>query len=513
MRMKTTRIILTFLTLVFSFGSFAQSKLFDNVMDVEVKSSVAIVSNKQIVGYAFFYKIDKMKKSGLYRLAILDENLKEIGNNEFEGGKDLLLTGANYESEKLMLSFYDDDKYDNFKKFVKVFDLKGKQLGLVGYDPEKVKKGMFGAAMAQEMDAIYEGIENVEGKGFVRLYQSQAKTGGIDIQFINLGGKLAWEKNITAEKGDRTELYLITATPNTVLLCQMERDGITDADAAVFLVGLSTSNGNQLFKKPLDVKGNSYEPMLVKKMPDGKIKMVASLIDESAKFLKAVPKGISITELNDKTGEMTIIKDFTYANELSRVLTMKNDTKSEDGYIKPHNLLMQDDGSMILVGEFFRKTVSAGGMAMKVLSKGNASAAQATIDDMFLLRINSSLKATAMEKIEKDKERTSLPTDFMSIGLTSKYLSYLQQWGYMYTDEGMNGSSKTVLARGSFGDEKYGTVAITIDDKKGFSQKRFSIAKEKNVRYYISRAKPGYVMITKYNSKAKTMSVNLEKVI
>ena len=83
----------------------------------------------------------------------------------------------------------------------------------------------------------------------------------------------------------------------------------------------------------------------------------------------------------------------------------------------------------------------------------------------------------------------------------------------MYTDEGMNGSSKTVLARGSFGDEKYGTVAITIDDKKGFSQKRFSIAKEKNVRYYISRAKPGYVMITKYNSKAKTMSVNLEKVI
>lgn len=510
--MKTTRLILTFLILIISFGGYAQSKMFDNVLDVEVKSSVAIVSNQQIVGYAFFYKIDKMKKSGLYRLSILDENLKEIGSNEFEGGKDLILTRANYESEKLMLSFYDEDKFDDFKKFVKVFDLKGKQLGLVGYDPEKVKKGMFGAAAAEQMDALYEGIENVEGKGFVRLYQSKAKTGGIDIQFINLNGKLGWEKNITADKGDRTELYLISATPNTVLLCQMERSGMMDNDPAVFLVGLSTTNGSQVFKKPLDIKGNSYEPMLVKKMPDGKIKMVASLLDESAKFLKALPKGISLSELNDLTGEIKIIKDFTYANDLSNVLSMKSDTKTEEGYIKPHNLLMQDDGSMVLVGEFFRKTVSAGGMAMKVLSKGSASAAQATIDDMFLLRINSSLKATALEKIEKDKERIPLPYDLMSIGLTSKWLTYLHAWSYMYTDEGMNGSNKTVVASGSFGDEKYGTVAITIDDKKGFSQKRFSVAKEKNVSYSISRAKPGYVMITKYNSKAKTMSVNLEKV-
>lgn len=510
--MKQTRISLTLLMLLFSFGVFAQSKIFDNVVDVEVKSSVAIVSNKQIVGYAFFYKIDKMKKSALYRLSILDENLKEIGSNEFEGGKDLMLTRANYESERLMLSFYDDDKFDGFKKFVKVFDLKGKQLGLVGYDPEKAKKGMWGAQAAEQSEAMYEGIDNVEGKGFVRLYQSKDKKGGADIQFIGLNGKLKWEKNITADKGDRTDLYLVTTTANSLLLFQMDRGGMMDADPSVFLVGLNTENGSELFKKPMDIKGTSYEPMLVKATVDGKLKMVSVITDESSKFLKAVPKGISISELNDKTGEITIIKDLTYANDLSSVLTMKSETKTEDGYIKPHNLILQDDGSMILVGEFFRKTVSAGGMAMKVLSKGAATAAQATVDDMFLLRINSNLKATALEKIEKDKERTPLLSDFMSIGLTAKWLVYTNSYGYMYTDEGMDGSNKTVVARGSFGDEKYGTVAITIDPKKGFSQKRFSVAKEKNVSYYVSRAKPGYVMITKYNSKEKKMTVNLEKV-
>lgn len=509
--MRSSKFLLTAFVLLLHVCAFSQSKIFENVIDVELKSSVAITSNKQIVGYAFFYKIDKMKKAGLYRLAILDENLKEIGSNEFEGGKDLILKRAMYESEKLLLSFYDDDKYDQFKQFVKVFDLKGKQLGMVGYDPEKVKKGMFGASAAEQMEALYEGMENVEGKGFVRLYQSKAKTGGVDIQFIDLSGKLKWEKNISADKGDRTDLYLITTTPNTVLLCQMDRSGIMSAEAKVFLVGLATDNGKELFKKPLDIKGYSYEPMLVKKTDDGKLKMVSSLLNEDAKFLKALPRGISIADLNDQTGEIKIIKDFTFEGELSNVMTMKSGSKTEDGYIKPHNLIMMNDGSMVLVGEFFRKTVSAGGMAMKVLSQGGTSAAQATLDDLFLLRINDKLKATALEKVEKDKQRFLLPSDFMSIGMTAKWLTYLGAYGYMYTDEGMDGTQKTVLARGSFGDEKYGTVAITIDEKKGFTQKRFSVEKEKNVSYHIQRAKPGYVMISKYNSKKKSLSVSLEK--
>jgi len=46
----------------------------------------------------------------MFRLAILDENLKEIGSNEFEGPKDLVLTRAVYESNHIFLGFYDEDK-------------------------------------------------------------------------------------------------------------------------------------------------------------------------------------------------------------------------------------------------------------------------------------------------------------------------------------------------------------------------------------------------------------------
>lgn len=155
---------LLFLTLILSVTIFAQSKIFENVLEVELQSSVEITNNKQIVGYALFYKIDKMKKSALYRLSILDENLKEIGSNEFEGGREMVLRRAVYESNNILLSFYDKDKYEDYERFVKVFDLKGKLKGTISYDPEKVKKGMFGAAVAAQMETIYEGTETLREK-------------------------------------------------------------------------------------------------------------------------------------------------------------------------------------------------------------------------------------------------------------------------------------------------------------------------------------------------------------
>ena len=332
--MKSFKLVALVASFLLSVNVFCQSKTFDNVIDVEVRSTVEIVNNKQIVGYAIFYKVDKMKKSALFRLSILDENLKEIGNNEFEGPKDLILKKAVYESERILLSFYDEDKKDGYNYFVKVFDLKGKEKGLIAYEPEKAKKGMFGAAIAASLENIYEGTDNVEGKGFVSIHQSKAKTGGIDIQMISLDGKLKWEQTITADKRDRSDLYLLGSTTNTILLFQMDRGGMMDRDADIFLVGLNTDNGKERFKKPLDINDFSYEPMLIKKTNDGKVKLVSTMADVSDKFATAKPKGISISDLNDITGELKTVKDFGYLKDLGNVLEMKSESKSEDGYIK-----------------------------------------------------------------------------------------------------------------------------------------------------------------------------------
>lgn len=506
------RIFLIFLLMCIFGSANAQSREFENVVAVELKNTVSIKNNNTIVGYAFFYKLEKMKKAALYRLEILDENLKSIGSNEFEGPKDLYLESSLYESGNLLLAFYDPKKKDDFEKFVKVYDLKGKEKGMVGYDPEKVKKGMFGAAVADQMESYYNGYSNVEGKGFVCVYQSKAKVGGADIQFIDLNGKLKWEKNISGDKGDRMDLYLTGTTPNAILFFCSERSGFMDKDSKNYLIGLDPTTGKELYKKTMEVKDLALEPMFFKQDENGKTKMISIITNESDKFYSAKPIGFTEIDLNDKTGEFVKQINFTYENDLSKVMDMKSESKTEDGYIKIHDVMLMPDGSKVMVGEFFRRTVSAMGTAMKVLSRnGSGSAAQISIGDAFLLRIDKNNKPTALEKIEKSVDRVPLPYDGMPLGLVQRWLGLEGWFGYMYSDE-ISPTKKTVLFHGEFEGEKYGTSAITFDDKKGFKVKKFNIEKEKKERVYLRRGKPGHVLVTKYNSKTKILKVNLERV-
>ena len=52
--MKKTKIILVTICMLIYGATFAQSKVFDNVVDIELRGSTEIVNNNQIVGYALF---------------------------------------------------------------------------------------------------------------------------------------------------------------------------------------------------------------------------------------------------------------------------------------------------------------------------------------------------------------------------------------------------------------------------------------------------------------------------
>lgn len=473
----------------------AQSKEFDNVIEEKLQNTVTIKNNNNIVGYALFYKVDVMKKAALYRLEILDENLKSIGSNEFEGSKELQLQNALYESEHILLAFNDIEKKDGYQKFVKVFDLKGKETGLVPYEPEKVKKGMFGAVAAAEMGAIYNGVNNIEGKGFVVVYQSKAKTGGADIQVIDKNGKLKWEKNISAEKGDRMDLYLTATTPDALIFFSINRAGIMASDSKNFLIGVDPENGKELYRKSMEINQLAWEPMLFKTDKDNNYKMISSLSHEEDKFYSANPIGFNIANFNAKTGEIKLDKNFMFETELSKIMTMKSESKSENGYIKMHDICLMSDGSKVLVGEFFRRAMSA-----------------TSIGDLFLLRIDSKNNPVSLDKIEKKVDRVFSIADGLSVGVLTRVLTIDGSFGYLYTDEDMDTNNRTVIANGTFNGESYGTTAITFDEKKGFKQKKFIIEKDKKDKVYIRRGKPGHLLVMKYNAKEKKISLNLERV-
>lgn len=503
-----------FATTLFVFATAqSQTKEFENVIQVKLQNTVPVKNNGTIVGYALFYKVDKLKKAALYRLEILDENLKSIGSNEFEGSKALELMDAVYESGHIMLAFDDPKKVDDYEKYVQVFDLKGKQTGLVSYDPDKVKKGMFGAAVAEQMSHYYNGYQNVEGKGFVCVYQSKAKTGGANVQMLDMNGKLKWEKSFEGAKGDRMDCYLTATTPNALLFLTAERNSIMARDAETFLIGLDPNNGKEMYRKPMKFKDLVWEPMLFKNDVNSGLKMISTLSHAEDKFYTAKPIGMNISALNDRTGEIILEKNFMFEGDLSKVMNMKNESKSEDGFVRIHDITLMPDGSKVFVGEFFRRTLSVLGVMGKLIShNGSGSASQITIGDMFLLKVDKNNNPVSLEKIEKNVQRIPLAADGLPIGLISRVLALDHNFGYMYTDESSDPNKKTVLARGAFEGEKYGTNSITFDSNKGYKQKRFNIEKEKNDEVYIMRGKPGHVLVMKYNEKKKKISLNLERI-
>lgn len=491
----------------------AQSAVFEDVVSARLQNTVTIMNNKDIVGYALLYKLEKLKKAALYRLEILDENLKSIGSNEFEAGKSLEMESALYESGQIMLAMKDPSSKAEYNRYVMTFDLKGKQTGNIGYEPEEGRKGMYGKAMAEMMEDFYNGYTNSEGKGFVTVYQNELKTGGAEVRMIGTNGKLKWSKNFTAEKGDRLDMYLLESTANTVIMFSIERNGLMKRDGAVFLMGLDANNGKQLFKKPMEVGSYAFEPYLFKRDPKGKLKMVSFLSDAEDKILKARILGFNISSIDEKTGELTESKNYLYSSELSNVLEMKTETKSEEGFMRIHDLSFMKDGSVVAVGEFFRRTVSAMGVASNVLSGGRGTpVTQITIGDMFLLRFDNAGKAKSLEKIEKGKERVQLPGDGMSLGLLARWLAMNKYFGYSYTDESSETGKVTVVAGGDFEGENYATAAISFDENKGFKIKKFVAEREKGQRIYVGRGKPGYVLVYKYSAKKKQITMNLEKV-
>lgn len=496
----------------------AQSSEFSNVLEIELRSTVVIKNNKTVVGYALFYMVDKMKKGNLYRLEILDENLKSIGNNEFEGSKSMTLTDAVYESEHIMLAFNDPKKEEGTERFVRVYDLKGKLTGTVLYSPEEGKKGMFGAAVAEQAEKMYNGTTNVEGKGFINVYQNKIKTGGAVVQMVDQKGKLKWEKTFTAEKGDRQDVYLSAATSNVILLFSGERESIMKAESKNFFIGLDPANGKQLFKKSLEIGGYALEPQFFKLDAAGKLNIISLLTAEDDKFYKAKPLGISLASIDQKTGVITTEKNLLYEKELSTVIDMKSATKTEEGYLHIHDVDIMLDGSKVMVGEFFRRTVSASGVALNVLANLGGGAGkvapttQISVGDLFLLRMDKNNKITSLEKIEKKTTRYMLPTDGLSLGLIQRYMTQIGAFGYIYTDENPDNNQKTVLVEGTFEGERYGTNAITFDEKKGNKIKKLTVDAKGRDQVRIMRAKPGHVLVSKYTKKDKKLTLNLERV-
>ena len=109
---------------IFASALQAQNKLsIDKVYATYLRNSGTIMENKQIKGYFFLYRSDKIDKhTNEYTLQILDENLNKVKDIKFEDSKRLNLLEAAYNGSSLAFLFKNgEDKTLDMK----VYDIDG----------------------------------------------------------------------------------------------------------------------------------------------------------------------------------------------------------------------------------------------------------------------------------------------------------------------------------------------------------------------------------------------------
>lgn len=483
---------------------FAQSKEFEDVLKVKLRNTAVIQNNQVVVGYAFLYVIKSSKKSATYRMQILDENLKTIGNTEFVGGPDVVLTSALYESDHLMFAFNDYkipvNAYNKVRltQYVRVYDLNGNKTGEVYFEPAAGNKGLLGEEMAEANAEDTNGFENVPGLGFISVYQNQLRSGGTKLQMISETGKLKWEKLLTAQKGLVMDSYLLGTTSRTIFMFEGLRKNVLSFDEDIFLVGLDAATGEQRFRKPLSKGNYVYEPQYFKPSNESKMYMTSIITDVNSRFLNAKPLGFSVAILDDLTGDIEALKDFIYEQDLNSVMNMTG-TKSDQGYLQVNDIVFLKDRSKIVIGEFFN------------ITKGTIGMSNATLGDAFMLRISPDDKVVALDKISQLPARKKT-LGYGSIGAIQKYMKSQGYFGYRYTDQDANADRVSVIIYGQFEGKEKGLNTITFTGEPGYKTKTFPIKEKQGEDIAVFRAKPGHVLVSKYNAKEKKISLNLERV-
>jgi len=113
---------------IFAFKTFGQDaqKVFDDVKNITVRNFGAIKKNNVVKGYFSFYEYDKVdKKTLLFRLNLMDENLNDLGTKDIEGPKDWELISTAYDGNNFCFKFY-DEKAKTIE--LKVYDNEAKEV-------------------------------------------------------------------------------------------------------------------------------------------------------------------------------------------------------------------------------------------------------------------------------------------------------------------------------------------------------------------------------------------------
>ncbi|RAW00434.1 hypothetical protein DQQ10_15410 [Pseudochryseolinea flava] len=481
----------------------AQTSSTENVKTVKLRSAGSIIQNGTVKGYFNFYNVEKKdRKNNNYQLTITDENLREINSITITRPTTYLLVEGIFNGTSFGFLFFDQQK---------------KSLELIAYDQTLKELGkvtktlknrqgygtyMYMAQGNEMMTSVFIAVPN---KGFLLYGIEDESKCDYEIEFYDNSMKRAWAIYGPKDEFDFENAVEGFQSDQYIGSIVMRRTALLDFNPEMDLLVVNTSDGKQLFRVPMET--SKYKVALADLSFDAakqQFTMFGEYFNKEDNSLKDPSQGF-ITVVLDMKGKVISEKVNSWKKEIAAKVPAKHKEAFEEKSILFHDFIRTADGDYFAIGEQYKK----GGTPMTL---------KLNIYDMVILQFDANFAMKNVHVFTKEKSDFSIPGMAGMIG-GSKMLSYFAKGygGFDYAFSQVAADNNTFIInyvnfereKGQKGKNQLGSIVYTPE--KTFTVDKIDLVR-KGSKYFVYRAKPGYVMISEYFEKEKRIDRRLEKI-
>ncbi len=490
----------------------AQQKTLNEITSFKIKNSGSFIDkNKDVDGYYFYYEVDKLKKGKReYAIRMLDNNLNDIATKSYIDDKNTILANSKFNNQALMFAMI-NPKEKNYK--LVTFDKKGKQ----GKDitiPVSKKEMKWLSAMIKSGN--FNMLFPVDNKGFLFNYVINNKKLGYGLKYVATDGGKSWNYKSPDDSKWLHSINPIEANEKVVVAMEMSRKSLLSHSMNTKILVIDIETGKLLFEKAYDKEEN---PRLITNAflsDDNELVLLGEYFKNGDNIVKAKSLGL-FSQTIQLDGTISNDNKISWKDKIDKMMPMGSDGKKKKrGYVYFHDIIRTQNGSYYGIGERYRKTASAVGIAGTMLSGGRGvSVTQLTITDAVVFKFSNKFDLENIEVYKKGKSRAPNLTDFGSPQLNAHILKAYGAFDYEYTqidtDRDRFYSMFIDYERLKGQKNKLAFKSLIYSDGKITEDKIYLEESKRKKVFRVLPAKLGHVAVLEYNKKEKTIDMHLEK--
>lgn len=489
--------------------SFAQDTKVSGVNTFSLRNSGTILDkNKDVDGYYFFYEVDKLKKGNReFAIQILDKNLTEVAKKSYLDNKNTFLMKSSFNNQAMMFAMAN---YSEKKIELLTFDKQAnqKETFSIPLDSKEIRY----MQLMQQQSADFNVLFPVDNKGFLfNKFEDNNKI-GYSLKYYPTDGGKKWEYNSPDESKEILMINPIEVNEKVVVAIETSRPGALSRKITLRTKIIDINTGKLIFERETS---KTSKPRLITNAfinDDNNIVLIGEYFKEGNNVFDDKSLGL-FAEIIDLTGKTIRESLVSWDVDVAKITKISKNYISEKGYVYFHNIVKTNSNEYFAIGEFYKKTASAAGIGMAILSRDQSSTTQISITNAVVFKFNSDFKLVEIKEFEKSISRAPSLSDFGSPQLNAHAMKAMGVFDYEYTqiDKVNDRFYSCFIDYERIKGEKNKSAFKTIIYDEGKLSEDKIYLKENGVDFRVFPAKLGSVLLLEYNKKLKEIKLHLEK--